>query len=126
MSYFYSQHLPLIVVVEICRFCSEFPSNLYTHIEVLNLFFLFYSKISELKAAKTLLFVRQGLRFHETQNEIIMKFNITDGKNEISKTTKGEQIRENKSKIMILNLSHSCYLNMSLWPELGHFIFLNI
>lgn len=35
--------------------------------------------------------MRQGLRFHDAQNEIIMKFNITDGKNENYITPKGRQ-----------------------------------
>jgi hypothetical protein len=43
-----------------------------------NSFILLCSKISELKAKKTLLFVRHGLAFDETQVEIKMNFNITD------------------------------------------------
>ena len=65
-------------------------SRIYLLILKFKFFFLFNSKISELKAAKTHLFVRQGLRFHEAQNEIIMKFNITDGKNENYIVPKGK------------------------------------
>ena len=41
---------------------------------------LFTSKISDLKEKKVLLFVRHGLVFDESQKEITLNFNITDGK----------------------------------------------
>ena len=40
-----------------------------------------FSKISDLRDKKSLLFVRHGLSFHESQTEISMNFNITDGRN---------------------------------------------
>ena len=42
--------------------------------------------------------MRQGLRFHEAQNEIVMKFNITDGKSENYIAPKGKQICKKKEK----------------------------
>lgn len=53
------------------------------------------SKISELKAKKSLLFVRHGLRFDEAQAEITMHFNITDGREEVKvESGKGASAKE--------------------------------